>query len=279
MTTVPTDITVQGNYSGHVTNGLTGGIDFWVSQKRDTEIVPCAMGRVVRANQHLGNGWQIVIHHGLLIFTVYAHMAKIYVVKGDLVTPEDVMGVGGNTGENAQGFYHLHLSLSVPSHIKPNDPATMPFSCSGKPSLTADPGRYAEYCVKGKKVGGKRIRICNDGINYRQDEVYDRRVWERGKRFNRSFQRIVLDIKKNMPPPAWAKIWKQFGATPSSYKYEFMEKQLKRRLGGISARDADRYLEGLEKWKKEGPPILTAPILNPSKPHLHNRRFVERRRS
>ncbi len=133
--------------------------------------------------------------------------------------------------------------------------------------------------MKGKKVGGKRIKICNDGINYRQDEVYDRRVWERGKRFNRSFGRIVLDIKKNMPAPVWEKIWKQFGETPSSCKYEFMEKQLKRRLGGISAHDADRYLEGLEKWKKEGPPVLTAPILNPSKLHWYNRRFVERRRS
>ena len=127
-------------------------------------------------------------------------------------------------------------------------------------------------------MSGKRIKICNDGINYRQDEVYDRWVWERGKRYNRSFGRIVLDIKKNMPPSAWEKIWKQIKETPSSFKYEFMEKQLKRRLGGISARGADRYLEELGKVKKEGPPILTAPILNPAKPHLYNRRFVEKRR-
>lgn len=54
-----------------------------------------------------GGGNQIIINHNNGYYTIYAHMSKLYVVKGQSVTRGQIIGLMGATG-NATGT-HLHF--------------------------------------------------------------------------------------------------------------------------------------------------------------------------
>jgi len=86
------------------------GID--IASKLDTPINPAMDGTVVYAGEIFwGYGKHIIIDHGNNIQTIYAHLDKIYVYKGQLVTTADIIGGQGQTGW-ATGV-HLHFQVNV----------------------------------------------------------------------------------------------------------------------------------------------------------------------
>jgi murein DD-endopeptidase MepM/ murein hydrolase activator NlpD len=56
----------------------------------------------------------VVIDHGLEIFSVYGHLSKISVQKGDLVNQGDILGLSGMTGRVSGP--HLHWGVRIQGH-------------------------------------------------------------------------------------------------------------------------------------------------------------------
>lgn len=83
------------------------GIDF--SGKIGTELYAVAPGRVVSAGDRTGYGTTVEIDHGLGFTTLYAHLSKIMVSRGDWVRPGTVVGLGGSSGRSTGP--HLHYEI------------------------------------------------------------------------------------------------------------------------------------------------------------------------
>ena len=92
------------------------GVDIPAPYK--TEIHSVAKGVVTETGSHYGNGNYVIVDHGGGISTMYAHLSKICVSKGDILEKDELLGLVGMTGY-ATG-YHLHLS--VYEHGKAVDP-------------------------------------------------------------------------------------------------------------------------------------------------------------
>lgn len=61
------------------------------------------------ATQRYGYGRHVIVDHGEGKTSLYAHMGKIFVEEGDLVTPETTLGEIGLTGRTTGP--HLHLEI------------------------------------------------------------------------------------------------------------------------------------------------------------------------
>ncbi len=86
------------------------GID--LASKLDEPVNPAMDGTVIYAGEIFwGFGKHIIINNGNNVTTIYAHLNKIYVFKGQKVTTSDVIGGQGQTGW-ATGV-HLHFQVNV----------------------------------------------------------------------------------------------------------------------------------------------------------------------
>jgi len=83
------------------------GIDF--AGKIGTELFAVAPGRVISAGERSGYGTTVEIDHGLGFTTLYAHLSKIMVSRGDWVRPGTVIGLGGSSGRSTGP--HLHYEI------------------------------------------------------------------------------------------------------------------------------------------------------------------------
>ncbi len=83
------------------------GIDF--AGKIGTELYAVAPGRVVSAGERSGYGTTVEIDHGLGFTTLYAHLSKIMVSRGDWIRPGTVVGLGGSSGRSTGP--HLHYEI------------------------------------------------------------------------------------------------------------------------------------------------------------------------
>lgn len=83
------------------------GIDF--AGKIGTELYAVAPGRVISAGERIGYGTTVEIDHGLGFTTLYAHLSKIMVSRGDWVRPGTVIGLGGSSGRSTGP--HLHYEI------------------------------------------------------------------------------------------------------------------------------------------------------------------------
>lgn len=96
-------------------NGFHEGIDISNGYGKNNKIYSVASGKVAKVfYDRYGGGNQIVIHHninGSYYTSSYAHLDKIFVKEGDIVTKDTVVGMMGSTG-NSTG-YHLHLAIST----------------------------------------------------------------------------------------------------------------------------------------------------------------------
>jgi murein DD-endopeptidase MepM/ murein hydrolase activator NlpD len=92
------------------------GVDFRVMQ--GTPIMAPASGIVVQANRMRGFGRVIKLDHGDGIETVYAHLNKIKVIRGQRVVRGDVIGEVGSSGRSTSS----HLHYEVRRHDKAVDP-------------------------------------------------------------------------------------------------------------------------------------------------------------
>lgn len=100
------------------------GIDFTASV--GTEIVSTGNGVVIDARKKRGGyGYHVVIEHGYGYETLYAHLSKILVRKGEKIKRGQVIGLVGNTGSSVGP--HLHYEVKKdgkkvnPAHYFFND--------------------------------------------------------------------------------------------------------------------------------------------------------------
>ena len=83
------------------------GIDF--AGKIGTELYAVAPGRVISAGDRTGYGTTVEIDHGLGFTTLYAHLSKVLVSRGDWIRPGTVVGLGGSSGRSTGP--HLHYEI------------------------------------------------------------------------------------------------------------------------------------------------------------------------
>ena len=102
-----------GSRYGYRTDPIDGkrrmhsGLDFPVNL--NTDVVATGDGVVTKAQYDSGWGRYIKIDHGYGYETIYAHLWKIHVKKGQKVKRGDKIGKSGNSGR-AAGF-HLHYEV------------------------------------------------------------------------------------------------------------------------------------------------------------------------
>jgi murein DD-endopeptidase MepM/ murein hydrolase activator NlpD len=89
------------------------GID--ISIQPGSEVFASGAGIVLEANTRVitnkGYGMYIVIDHGLGYQTLYGHLSKIFVKKGQQVRRWDLIGLTGDTGKSTAP--HIHYGVSV----------------------------------------------------------------------------------------------------------------------------------------------------------------------
>ena len=100
------------------------GMDF--SAPTGTEIFATGDGTVVEVKKRYnGFGWHIRIKHGFGYETLYAHMSKILVRKGQNVKRGEVVGLVGNTGTSVASHLHYEVKKGKrrvnPAHYYFND--------------------------------------------------------------------------------------------------------------------------------------------------------------
>ena len=83
------------------------GIDF--AGKIGTPLYAVAPGKVVFTGEQNGYGNVVEVDHGLGFTTLYAHLSRISVERGDTVKAHQVVGLGGSTGRSTGP--HLHYEI------------------------------------------------------------------------------------------------------------------------------------------------------------------------
>lgn len=83
------------------------GIDF--SGQVGTPLYAVAPGKVIQAGNRFGYGEAVEIDNGLGFTTLYAHLSKVLVRRGDWIKVGDVIGLGGSSGRSTGP--HLHYEI------------------------------------------------------------------------------------------------------------------------------------------------------------------------
>jgi len=79
--------------------------------RKGKKIMSTGKGVVIRAKYSMGYGKHIKIDHGYGYVSVYAHMSKMKVKKGQIVGHGDLIGLVGNTGRSTGS--HLHYEVWI----------------------------------------------------------------------------------------------------------------------------------------------------------------------
>lgn len=89
------------------TRKMHSGMDF--TAPKGTPIYSTGNGRVTFAGYNEGYGYHVVVNHGYGYETLYAHMSKMEVRKGEEVTRGQLLGKVGSTGLSTAP--HLHYEV------------------------------------------------------------------------------------------------------------------------------------------------------------------------
>lgn len=95
------------------------GFDF--RAKTGDPVFSMAAGKVVIAKDLHFEGNCVMLDHGNKVFTMYMHLSKLNVYKGQLLKPGHLIGYVGSTGVSTGP--HLHVSLFINS--VPTDPMSL----------------------------------------------------------------------------------------------------------------------------------------------------------
>lgn len=125
----------------HKISKFHAGMDF--TAKTGTPIYATGDGKVVFAEYATnGYGMHVVIDHGYDYQTLYAHMSKLQVKKGQQVKRGDVVGLVGNTGLSSGP----HLHYEVHKGGEPVDPVNFFFN-------DLSPQEYAQMLEISRNAG------------------------------------------------------------------------------------------------------------------------------
>jgi murein DD-endopeptidase MepM/ murein hydrolase activator NlpD len=95
------------------------GIDIVVNT--GNKVYAAGKGKVLRASYNGGYGKTVEIDHGFGYTTLYAHLSKIDVKKGQIVKRGEPIGLSGETGRLATGP-HLHYEVKHNGvHLNPKN--------------------------------------------------------------------------------------------------------------------------------------------------------------
>jgi murein DD-endopeptidase MepM/ murein hydrolase activator NlpD len=89
-----------------------------ISAPAGTAVEATAPGRVTFAGYRSGYGQTIVVDHGDSLKTLYAHLSRVHVARGELVEQNEVIGAVGSTGRTTGP----HLHYEVRFRGRPVDP-------------------------------------------------------------------------------------------------------------------------------------------------------------
>ncbi len=99
-----------------------GGVD--ISAPTGTPVKASNAGEVVLASDLYFSGKTVIIDHGLGLFTLYLHLSRLRVKRGDSVGRGDIIGVVGATGRVTGP--HLHWGVKIlGSRIDPDSLLSM----------------------------------------------------------------------------------------------------------------------------------------------------------
>jgi len=101
------------SYDGGEAGWRHKGID--IAAKTGTNVKASNHGTVVLAAAGKAYGNSVIVDHGGGIYTLYFHMHRLFVKKGDRVAKGDVIGTVGSTGLSTGPHLHYQMDLfSVP---------------------------------------------------------------------------------------------------------------------------------------------------------------------
>ncbi len=94
-------------------DGIHPGIDFGIST--GTPIIAVSDGEVIKndpASDGIENGIEVVVLHKNHFVTIYAHLSKIFVQKGQLLKRGQLIGLSGASNNyGKKNHQHLHLGI------------------------------------------------------------------------------------------------------------------------------------------------------------------------
>lgn len=85
------------------------GTDFRAA--KGTPVLAINRGVVRLIGSYKESGKMIIVDHGFGLYSLYLHLSKIYVNRGELVTSGETIGLSGDTGYAERP--HLHLSIRL----------------------------------------------------------------------------------------------------------------------------------------------------------------------
>ena len=127
---------ITQGYGEKITSGFHTGIDYGAPM--GTEILASADGEVMSAGwDTTGYGLCVIIKHTSDRSTLYAHLSKIYVSKGEKVKQSQPIGLSGKSGNSTGPHLHFearHVWSDWTSHFDPMALPLMSIDDSIKPS-------------------------------------------------------------------------------------------------------------------------------------------------
>lgn len=100
---------VNRSRGGIISGRIHLGID--IPKNRGEKVFSVFNGLVVATSRDRRAGNYVVVYHGFGLSSVYMHLSKILVSKGQIVSTNDVIGLVGSTGRSTGP--HLHLGISI----------------------------------------------------------------------------------------------------------------------------------------------------------------------
>lgn len=109
----PSPYTISSRYGWRTLRGAPNfheAIDIWTKWFKSTPIYAANSGNVMEVGYYpTAGGNQVIINHNNGYYTLYAHLSKVYVKKGQMVNTGETIGLMGDTG-NVTGI-HLHFGV------------------------------------------------------------------------------------------------------------------------------------------------------------------------
>lgn len=97
--------------NGKSSTSLHNGIDYGIPE--GTNVVSCAEGRVVMAENRISTGWSVVIEHLPGLYSLYYHLKELDVKEGQNVKQGESIGKSGSTGLATGPHLHWEVRLNM----------------------------------------------------------------------------------------------------------------------------------------------------------------------